>query len=158
MAPKTCFFIGHRKVPEDIRDRLREAIERHITDYGVTSFVVGHYGEYDWLVAGVLVEAKRRHPEIEALVLLPYHPQDHPYEVPKGLDGTYYPPGQERMPKALAIVRANEYMIRHSDYLICYNRGDIGKTRDFMAIAARCQEKGILHIENLATAKLGIGD
>lgn len=153
MAERTCYFIGHRTVPEDISDRLRESIERHITEYGVSSFVVGHYGEFDQLVARALVEAKQRHPDIEVLVLLPYHPQEQPYEPLEGMDGTYYPPGQERHPRAFAIVKANEYMIRNSDFLICYDRGAIGKTRDYVALAKKLEQRGQIHIENLASEK-----
>ena len=39
---------------------------------------------------------------------------------PDGFDGTYYPPDMERVPRRVAIVRANRYMIDHVDYLIAY--------------------------------------
>lgn len=39
-----CFFIGHRDASEDIYAKLREAVADHITEHGVTDFVVGHYG------------------------------------------------------------------------------------------------------------------
>ena len=35
-----CFFIGHRDTPPSILHKLREAVERHITEYGVEEFVV----------------------------------------------------------------------------------------------------------------------
>lgn len=41
---KTCFFIGHRETGERILPALAQEIERHVTEYGVTEFVVGHYG------------------------------------------------------------------------------------------------------------------
>ena len=41
-------------------------------------------------------------------------------------------------------------MLRHSDYLICYDRGEIGKTRDFAELARRREKSGLIHIENLA--------
>lgn len=147
---KTCFFIGHSYVKDDIHDLLRDAIERHITEYGVTSFTVGHYGEFDRLVTEALIEAKRQHPEIVAYVLIPYHPYDQPYKTPKGFDGTYYPFEGAKVPKRVAIPRANEYMIRNSDFLICYDRGVIGKTRDFVALARGREKRGQIHVENLA--------
>lgn len=70
-------------------------------------------------------------------------------ELASEFDGNYYPPGMENVPKPFAIVRANEHMIKTSDYLICYNRGYIGKTRDYFAIAKRIEKKGKTHIENL---------
>ena len=55
---KTCFFIGHRNAPESLTPLLDEAIERHITEYGVAEFVVGHYGNFDMMVAGAVRRAK----------------------------------------------------------------------------------------------------
>ena len=40
----TCFFIGHREAPDTLLDKLSAEVERHITEYGVTDFVVGRYG------------------------------------------------------------------------------------------------------------------
>ena len=56
----------------------------------------------------------------------------------------------ENVPKPFAIVKANEHMIRSSEYLICYNIGLVGKTRNFVDMALRRQEKGQIHVENLA--------
>ena len=41
-------------------------------------------------------------------------------ELPPGFDNTFYPHGMEKVPRRLAIVRANRYMIDHADYLIAY--------------------------------------
>lgn len=38
----TCFFIGHHNAPQSVSPLLDEAVERHITEYGVTRFIVGH--------------------------------------------------------------------------------------------------------------------
>ena len=38
-----CFFIGHRDAPEELRTRLEEAVERHISQFGVKEYVVGFY-------------------------------------------------------------------------------------------------------------------
>ena len=143
----TCFFIGHRDAPETLRPLLAEAVERHITRYSVTEFVVGHYGRFDAMAAGAVRAAKKQHPEISLVLLLPYYP--YPNDT-NGFDATFYPPGMETVPKPFAIVRANEYMIRNTDYLICYDRGQIGKTRDFMELAWQRERKGLIHIENLA--------
>ena len=47
----TCFFIGHREAPDTLLDKLSAEVERHITEYGVTDFVVGRYGRFDTLAA-----------------------------------------------------------------------------------------------------------
>ena len=118
----TCFFIGHREAPDSLLPQLSAEIERHITEYGVTEFVVGRYGRFAALAAKCIKAAKKRHPEVTLTLLLPYHPYDRPTPTPPGFDGTFYPPGMETVPKRAAIVRANRYMVEHSDYLIAYVR------------------------------------
>ncbi|MBQ3803995.1 MAG: hypothetical protein IJP43_04095 [Oscillospiraceae bacterium] len=145
-----CFFIGHRDAPETLRPLLDEAVERHITEYGVTDFVVGHYGRFDAMAAHAIREAKQRHPEVTLTLLIPYYPFQGLKELSQDYDATFYPPEMETVPKPYATVRANEYMIRTSDYLICYDRGQIGKTRDFVELARQRERKGLIHIENLA--------
>ena len=54
----TCFFIGHRDAPESLMPRLEEIVERHITAWGVTDFVVWHYGNFDALAALSVKKAK----------------------------------------------------------------------------------------------------
>ena len=38
----SCYFIGHREAGKDVFPLLVEAVEKHITEYGVTDFYVGH--------------------------------------------------------------------------------------------------------------------
>ena len=105
-----CFFIGHRESGDELLPALTEAVERHITEYGITSFMVGRYGNFDKLAARVVIDEKKRHPEVTLTLLLPYHPFDRPTPTPKGFDGTFYPPGMETVPKRVAIVRVNRYI------------------------------------------------
>ena len=144
-----CFFIGHHDTPTSLWPFLDEAVERHITEYGVTYFTVGRYGSFDRMAAGAVKAAKKRHPEVTLSLLLPYHPYDQPIEVPDGFDHTFYPPGMETVPKRIAILRANQYMIQHCDYLITYNRG-YGNTSSLVASAYQRQRNGLIHIDNLA--------
>lgn len=117
----TCFFIGHRDAPESLREALLKEVERHITDYGVTEFVVGGYGRFDSMAAWAVKEVKKRYP-VKLWLLLPYHPALRPVETPDGFDGTFYPSEMEAVPKRAAIVRANRYMVDHSGHLIAYVR------------------------------------
>ena len=143
----TCFFIGHRDAPETLRPLLDTAVERYITEYGVTEFVVGHYGRFDYMAAGAVQRAKKCHPTVTLTLLLPYYPFGHDTE---GYDRTYYPEGMEAIPKPFAIVRANEHMIKNSDYLICYDAGLAGNTGKLVKRALRRQAKGEMRVENLA--------
>ena len=145
---KTCFFLGHRDAPDSLRPLLEESIVRHITAYGVTHFTVGQHGRFDALVMQALREAKRRHP-VTLSLLLAYHPFDRPVEVPEWFDDTFYPPGMEQVPKRAAIMQANRYMIRNSDYLICFDRGQVGNTRELVEVARRRELNGMMQVENL---------
>ena len=119
-AAKSCFFIGHRYADERIYEKLLAAVDTHISAYGVTDFLVGHYGDFDRMAAQAVAEARRTHPGISLTMLLPYYPEDRIISVPPIFDGTFYPPDMEFCPKRYAIVRANQYAIEHSDYLIAY--------------------------------------
>ena len=54
MDTKSCFFIGHREASEEIYPVLYAAVEQHILEYGVTEFIVGHYGGFDRLAASAV--------------------------------------------------------------------------------------------------------
>ena len=120
MDKKRCFLIGHHDAPESIYPALQREIERHITELEVTEFIVGHYGNFDRMAARALVTAKQIHPEIFLWLLLPYHPAEQKFQIPEGFDGSFYPEGREKVPRRLAIVKANRYTVDHVDYLMVY--------------------------------------
>ena len=132
MGGKSCFFIGHREASEEIYPVLYAAVEQHIVEYGVTEFIVGHYGGFDRLAASAVKEAKRFYPEVRLTLLLPYHPAEQPIPTPDGFDGTFYPPGMESVPRKVAIVRANCYVVDHVDYLIAYVRHTASNAKNLL--------------------------
>ena len=135
MEGKSCFFIGHREASEEIYLALYAAVEQHILDYGVTEFIVGHYGGFDHLAASAVKEAKRFYPEVRLTLLLPYHPAEQPIPIPDGFNGTFYPPGMESVPRKAAIIRANCYVVDHVDYLIAYAWHPASNARDLVEYA-----------------------
>lgn len=146
MGGKSCFFIGHRETSEEIYPALYAAVEQHILEYGVTEFIVGHYGGFDRLAASAVKEAKRFYPEVKLVLLLPYHPAERPISTPDGFDGTFYPPGMESVPRKIAIVRVNRYVVDHVDYLITYAWHPASKARELVEYAKRRVKKGALFI------------
>ena len=82
----SCFFIGHRETPDRVYPTLRETIERHITEYGVSEFVVGQYGSFDRLVIRALSQAKRTHPDITLMLMTPYYPVNRKVDLPEEFD------------------------------------------------------------------------
>ena len=150
----TCFFIGHRDAKDDLLPELAAEVERHITDYGVTEFVVGRYGRFDGLAAHAVKQVKERHPNVHLTYLRPYHPADRPDNTPKGFDGSFYPPGMESVPKKLAIVRANRYMVEHSDFLIAYTWHPASNSRELVEYARKREQRGLIRVTMLGENKL----
>lgn len=149
-----CYFAGHRHIHGDcerLYAALESVIERHIIEYGVTAFYVGNYGEFDHMAQRALANAKRRHPEITAQVALAYHPAMRRVDCPQGLDGTYFPEGQEKAPPRLAIVKLNQAMVQNSDYFIAYVCAVTDGSYNLLRYAMSREKRKLLHITNLAT-------
>lgn len=147
---RTCFFIGHRDSEDAVSGLLAREVERHITEYGVTDLIVGHYGRFDRMAAIAVMEARARHPEISLTLLLPYHPTERPVELPPGYDRTLYPPGMETVPKRFAILRANHWAFAQSDFLIAYVSHPSSGSREMLEAALRRQKRGLMRVTNLA--------
>ena len=81
MNGKSCFFIGHRETPDHVLPILQEVVNKHIECYGVTEFIVGHYGNFDYLAAKAVTAAKQLHPDITLSLLIPYHPAERPIKI-----------------------------------------------------------------------------
>ena len=142
----SCFFIGHREASSEVLPALTEAIEQHIVEYGVTEFIVGNYGGFDHMAAKAVIAAKERHPGITLSMLIPYHPAERPIELPQGFDNTFYPPDMERVPRRLAIVRANRYMVDHVDYLIAYAWHPASNARNLVEYAKRREQQNLISV------------
>ena len=137
MGGKSCFFIGHREASEEIYPALYAAVEQHILEYGVTEFIVGHYGGFDRLAALAVKAAKHLYPDVKLILLLPYHPAEQPISTPDGFDSTFYPPGMEGVPRKAAIIRANRYVVDHVDYLIAYVWHPASSARELVEYARK---------------------
>ena len=147
---KSCFFIGHREANEGLLPRLELEIDRLITKENVRYFYVGGYGGFDQIAATAVKRAKKQHPDITLMLVLPYHPAERPIEKPPGYDGTYYPDGLEMTPRPFAIVKANQIMVDTCDWLVCYVRHGASNSRNLLEYAQRREKKGLIQIKNIA--------
>lgn len=141
---KSCFMFGHGTAPADIAPRIEQAIEEHYTAHSITTFYVGNRGRFDSMAASAAKRVKERHPDMQLLLVLAYHPSERPVDLTDGFDGSFYPP-LENVPKPFAIVRANQYMVDTADTVICYVAHP-GNTQKLLDHARR---KDGLVIENL---------
>ena len=147
---KSCFFIGSHDIGNEIYPALLSAVERHIAEYGVKEFFVGHYGRFDSLAAKAVLEAKKCRPDIILTLVLPYHPAACPFEKPDGFDGTYYPWASERIPNRFAIVRTNRHMADTCDHLIACAKHSFGSSAKLIAYAQRRASRGLIRVTELS--------
>ena len=92
------------------------------------------------------IAAKERHPNITLSMLIPYHPAERPIKTPQGFDNTFYPLGMEKVPRKLAIVRANRYMVDHVDYLIAYVWHPASNAMDLVEYAKKREERNLISV------------
>lgn len=140
---RSCFLFGHADAPQSILPMLIEAIESEVSK-NVADFYVGYHGNFDRLAATALKQVKQRHRNITATLVLAYHPAEQPIEPPTGFDGTFYPP-LENTPRRYAIVKANQYMIKFSDSIICYVK-HCGNTKQLLNCAIQQNDLSIINL------------
>jgi len=76
LKEKTCFFTGHRNIPQEkyleVQEKLEQTIEQLIAQ-GVRYFGAGGALGFDTLAALTVLKLKRQHPEIRLALILPYN-------------------------------------------------------------------------------------
>ena len=98
------------------------------------------------MAARAVIEAKKIHPEVTLSMLLPYHPAEQSIPTPAGFDSTYYPLDMERVPRRVAIVRANQYMVDHVDYLIAYAWHPASNARELVEYAQDKKNQNLIDV------------
>ena len=84
------------------------------------------------------------------------YPVNRKVDLPEKFDALFYPPDLETVPKRLAIVRANRYMVERSDFLIAYVRHPASNARELLEYAGTGKRKGKIHITNLAEEQISL--
>ena len=129
-APTRCCFAGHRNAyGGDIQEKFMQTAEKLITQHGVTEFWVGHYGDSDRAASAAIRSLKMRYDGIKLFLVLPYLTQqvnyNHRYYKDK-YDALLMAEIPETTPKPYQIIKANEYMVDHCGFLICYVKYSYG--------------------------------
>jgi len=135
LSEKSCCFFGHRNTPQSVEPLLTETTEKLILEQNVRYFYVGNQGNFDSMVLSSLKKLKEFYPQIEYTVVLAYMPSE-------TMDKKYgnislYPDGLEYVPKRFAISHRNDWMIKHSDFVICYIRHHFGGAYQFVEKSKR---------------------
>ncbi|MBQ8685539.1 MAG: hypothetical protein IJ514_05175 [Clostridia bacterium] len=134
---KKCAFFGHRKieVTDELKVKLTGAIERLITQEGVTVFVFGSRSQFDELCHATVTALQKRYPHLRRVA----HPCKSEYMHLKGKQdpektaerlnkhGFIYQEYEEIKPSdrvcaagKAAYVERNQEMIDESDFILFY--------------------------------------
>ena len=72
---KACSFFGHRDTEqtEELKQKVRETIERLIVEEGVDAFLFGSRSKFDELCHMVVTELKEKYPHIQRIAYLCKH-------------------------------------------------------------------------------------
>ena len=132
----TCVFFGHRDAPPTFCATLRKTIEELVHE-GVTTFYVGHQGNFDLMVRQEFYRVKENDQHIDCVVVLAYPPfcckQSWELE-------TLYPCGLENKPRRYAMEHRNKWMLEKADVVVAYVERKWGVT---VQNVERARRKGI---------------
>lgn len=148
-----CFLFGHQDSTESILPDLRREVQKHITENGVTEFIVGRYGNFDYLARRTVHQAKAMYPHIRLTLLLPYYPPQLP--IPQEFDGTCYPEGLETVPPRFRIPRANRAMLDRCEFAIACVATRASSSGELLEQARRRERLGQLCVTNILELKNG---
>lgn len=140
---KCCCFIGHKRCPREIKERLLKTIETLIVESGVTHFYVGTQGGFDKLVYDILCELEERH-TIQTTVVLAYLNNSHE-KVYYDTEKTIFPDELTKTPLRFAISKRNSFLINRCEYLICYLETPFSNTHNIVREALK-KKKEVINI------------
>jgi uncharacterized phage-like protein YoqJ len=146
-----CCFLGHRDCPKSIKGKLLLGIENLIVNENVNVFYVGTQGAFDRLVYKVLCELEEKY-EIKTKVVLAYLNRENEFKY-YDANKTVFPDCVTKTPPRFAISKRNDYMLKNSDFLICYLDNKFSNTYEFVLKAIKKNIKiinlGSLTINNI---------
>ena len=140
---KTCTFFGHSDAPSDILDKLYLILEDLIVNKDVGCFLVGNQGAFDRTVLRTLRLLKVDYPHILYSVVIPYlTSKENEYY---SEDETVFPGILDTCPEKFSIDRRNKWMIKESDYVVCYIKYDFSRSAQYMEMAKR-RKKTVINL------------
>ena len=138
---KTASFFGHADLEREstqIALKLRKSIV-DLIEQGVDTFYVGNHGEFDILSSRIAVDLKIHYPQIQVIVVLCY-PNELQYLKCEFTD-FIIPSEIESVPKRACIVKRNQWVVNHSDYIVSYIKYKIGGAYSVIQYAQKHHKK-----------------
>ena len=140
---KVCSFFGHRELfskTDDIAQQLKTIIT-DLVEKGVDTFYVGNHGDFDRISSRVACDLKTLYPQIKVVLILSYANELQHIKNPS--DDFYLPPEIESAPKRACIVRKNQWVVEHSDFIVAYVKYPFGGTAKAIEYARKKNKKVI---------------
>ena len=137
---KACSFFGHRDTPQtdELKQKVRETVERLIVEEGVDTFLFGSRSKFDELCHIVVTELKEKYPYIQRIAYLCKHEsgclagkgKDEQRRIKELTGRDVYVREFEDIKRSSRVnsagracyVERNELMIVDSDYSVFYNK------------------------------------
>ena len=121
---KACSFFGHRDTPQtdELKQKVRETVERLIVEQGVDTFLFGSRSKFDDLCLIVVTELKEKYSHIKRVYVrsqYPYIDKHYKDYLLDSYDDTIMPKRVENAGKA-SYVERNQEMINASDFCVFY--------------------------------------
>ena len=117
LREQTATFIGHSECYQLDKQDIRRAVE-DVIKKGVTCFLFGGMGQFDWVCARTVFEVKKSCPAVKSMLVIPY--LSFTIHDKTLYDDILYPEGFEQYYFKAAIPERNKYLVDHSAYAICY--------------------------------------
>ena len=148
---KICCFAGHRDIDDkSVKEKIKEKLITLIEKENFKKFRVGNYGDFDGYAASVVRELKQAYSDITLELVIPYVTKEINYYKElyyKNYDHILMADIPVSTPARYKIIKANQYMIDNSAYLLCYVRHSWGGAARTLEYARR---KNQIKIFNLA--------
>ncbi len=119
-------FFGHSSIPyydeENLENKVYEILETELKDVKTIKLYLGGYGRFSTIALKSCLRFKKIRPDALTYYITPYITESHFTRCKEWFritDNSIYPP-LEKVPKRLAIVRRNNWMINHSDLIILF--------------------------------------
>ena len=126
MKKYTCCFLGHRRILEtpELKNKIRQCIEKLILDYGVSVFLFGSKSEFTHLCYTVVTELKEIYPYIIRIYIRAEFPNiscSYREYLFLFYEDTYYPEKIKDSGSAVYVERNREMIDRSSFCVFYYN-------------------------------------
>ena len=139
---KACSFFGHRDASqtEELKEKVRETVERLIVEEGIDTFLFGSRSKFDELCHMVVTELKEKYPRIQRIAYLCKHENacfagagaGEQRRIKEFTGRDVYVPEYEEIKKSsrgnsagrVAYVERNYLMIDESKYIIFFLNGN----------------------------------